>query len=122
MNTRDLPAPLLHRAPRPLRVALLVVGLAGFLPRAAEAQQLSPRAYWPAPRGTTVLTLGYEYSTGDTLTEYEHHDSALRCSSGGRPMRSSPCPQRGAKHVALPSTSSVSGRSPASVTFACGWR
>jgi len=33
------------------------------------AQDLSPRAYWPAPNGTMVAVLGYEYSFGDILTD-----------------------------------------------------
>lgn len=33
------------------------------------AQELAPRAYWPAPRGTTLVSLGYSYSTGDVLVD-----------------------------------------------------
>ena len=33
------------------------------------AQELSPRAYWPAPEGTKVAILGYSYSTGDVLMD-----------------------------------------------------
>jgi hypothetical protein len=33
------------------------------------AQELSPRAYWPAPNGTKVVVLGYSYSTGDIVTD-----------------------------------------------------
>jgi hypothetical protein len=33
------------------------------------AQELSPRAYWPAPKGTQVAVLGYAYSWGDVLTD-----------------------------------------------------
>lgn len=36
---------------------------------AAPGQELSPRAYWPAPRGTNVLVAGYQYSTGDVVTD-----------------------------------------------------
>ena len=35
----------------------------------AEGQELTPRAYWPAPRGTQILVLGYNYSTGDVVTD-----------------------------------------------------
>ncbi len=34
-----------------------------------SAQELAPRAYWPAPRGTNVLVLGYQYSRGDVVTD-----------------------------------------------------
>jgi len=34
-----------------------------------EAQELVPRAYWPAPKGTQVLVLGYQYSTGDIISD-----------------------------------------------------
>ncbi|MCP4901262.1 MAG: transporter [bacterium] len=33
------------------------------------AQELSPRAYWPAPTGTRVAIFGYSYSTGDVLMD-----------------------------------------------------
>lgn len=39
--------------------------LAGF----GHSQELSPRAYWPAPRGTTVAFAGYAYSSGDVVTD-----------------------------------------------------
>jgi hypothetical protein len=32
-------------------------------------QELSPRAYWPAPEGTNILALGYVYQTGDIVTD-----------------------------------------------------
>lgn len=35
----------------------------------ASAQDLSPRAFWPAPEGTRILTVGYSYTSGDTLTD-----------------------------------------------------
>ncbi len=37
--------------------------------KTADAQELSPRAYWPAPKGTKVAVLGYSYSFGDVLTD-----------------------------------------------------
>ena len=33
------------------------------------AQELTPRAYWPAPAGTNVVVFGYQYSTGDVVTD-----------------------------------------------------
>jgi len=35
----------------------------------AAAQELVPRAYWPAPKGTNLLVVGYQYSTGDIVTD-----------------------------------------------------
>jgi hypothetical protein len=29
------------------------------------AQEITPRLFWPAPKGTKVLIAGYAYSTGD---------------------------------------------------------
>jgi hypothetical protein len=34
------------------------------------AQELTPRLFWPAPKGTSVLVAGYAYSTGDILFDY----------------------------------------------------
>ena len=33
------------------------------------AQELTPRAYWPAPRGTRVAVAGYSYLAGDVLLD-----------------------------------------------------
>lgn len=33
------------------------------------AQEMSPRAYWPAPIGTKLLLAGYSYSSGDVVTD-----------------------------------------------------
>jgi hypothetical protein len=43
--------------------------LIGFAASTAVAQELSPRAYWPAPKGTKVAVAGYAYSFGDVLTD-----------------------------------------------------
>jgi hypothetical protein len=40
-----------------------------FYATGASAQELSPRAYWPAPKGTKVMVSGYAYSSGDVLTD-----------------------------------------------------
>jgi hypothetical protein len=34
-----------------------------------NAQELSPRANWPAPQGTMVAFVGCQYSFGDVLTD-----------------------------------------------------
>ena len=40
-----------------------------FLSPHARGQELTPRAYWPAPKGTQVLTLGYVYTSGDIVPD-----------------------------------------------------
>lgn len=50
-------------SPLPL-ILLLAVGLTSAV---AFAQELAPRAYWPAPKGTKVASFTYQYSTGDIL-------------------------------------------------------
>ena len=48
--------------------ALLVLAIASqALPVAA--QELSPRAYWPAPNGTRIGVIGYAHSSGDVVTD-----------------------------------------------------
>ena len=37
--------------------------------KSGDAQELSPRAHWPAPKGTKVAFVGYQYSFGDILTD-----------------------------------------------------
>jgi len=37
--------------------------------KSGNAQELSPRANWPAPKGTKVAFVGYQYSFGDVLTD-----------------------------------------------------
>jgi hypothetical protein len=49
--------------------AVLVWAFVGLSAAAAGAQELSPRAYWPAPKGTKVAVAGYAYSFGDVLTD-----------------------------------------------------
>ena len=49
-----------------LLIALLFVGLMGAV---SNAQELTPRAFWPAPNGTKVATFAYQYSTGDILMD-----------------------------------------------------
>lgn len=39
------------------------------VPAYVSAQDLTPRAYWPAPKGTKVLVLGYAHQTGDVVTD-----------------------------------------------------
>jgi hypothetical protein len=46
---------------------LLIAGLLS--PAAASGQDLTPRTYWPAPKGTEIIVLGYAYQTGDVVTD-----------------------------------------------------
>ena len=46
-------------------LALAAAGL-WWIPTAV-AQNLTPRAYWPAPKGIKVAVVGYSYATGDVL-------------------------------------------------------
>ena len=48
---------------------LLILAVLSLSAAAAAAQELTPRAYWPAPKGTKVAVLGYSYSTGDVVTD-----------------------------------------------------
>ncbi len=47
-----------------LSTAWLLLGV-----NVVSAQELAPRAYWPAPAGTNVLFLGYQRNTGDILVD-----------------------------------------------------
>ena len=49
--------------------AILIWVVFSLLGVPGSAQELSPRAYWPAPRGTKLVILGLNYSTGDILTD-----------------------------------------------------
>lgn len=47
---------------------LMLLGIAG-ASLEVRAQELAPRAYWPAPTGTNLLNLAYRYTTGDVVTD-----------------------------------------------------
>lgn len=50
--------------------ACKILGMALLLPAFnANAQELSPRAYWPSPVGTQVLTVGYSHNSGDIIPD-----------------------------------------------------
>ena len=51
-----------------LTIAVAIVA-AGFLCKPVRAQELVPRAYWPAPDGTNVALISYQNSTGDIVTD-----------------------------------------------------
>jgi hypothetical protein len=47
----------------------LIAAMSTFGMAITEAQELSPRAYWPAPVGTSVLFSGYAHASGDVLLD-----------------------------------------------------
>jgi hypothetical protein len=49
------------------RIASLALIFAGLTLTPAAAQELTPRAYWPAPKGTKVFVAGYTYGEGEVL-------------------------------------------------------
>lgn len=51
------------------RPVVILLGLILALPSALLAQELTPRAYWPAPKGTRLVQLGYVYTSGDTIPD-----------------------------------------------------
>ena len=51
--------PLRHAVP-----IVLLLSAAGL-----RAQELAPRAYWPAPTGTRLISIGYVHSAGDVLLD-----------------------------------------------------
>jgi hypothetical protein len=54
---------------RILRKAVLVLAVSGLLVTGSAAQELVPRFYWPAPKGTKVVVAGYTHSSGDVLMD-----------------------------------------------------
>ncbi len=54
-----------NRRAQAAALALVAAGLC-WIPGAA-AQELTPRAYWPAPKGIRVAVVGYSYAPGDVL-------------------------------------------------------
>ncbi len=52
-----------------LRYIAIVWIAVGVVVNPATAQELSPRAYWPAPVGTKLLVVGYQYASGDIVTD-----------------------------------------------------
>ncbi len=49
---------------RRIPLALAILGLCA---AQVAAQELTPRFYWPAPKGVKVAVVGYVYATGDVL-------------------------------------------------------
>lgn len=53
---------------RRLLAAVFVAGV-GLCFTNSVAQELVPRAFWPAPHGTDLLVVGYQHTTGDVVTD-----------------------------------------------------
>ena len=51
----------------PVALAAAVLIFAALAAHSVAAQELTPRAYWPAPKGTKVLVVGYSKAEGDVL-------------------------------------------------------
>ena len=51
----------------PVALAAAVLIFAALAAHSVAAQELTPRAYWPAPKGTKVLVIGYSKAEGDVL-------------------------------------------------------
>ncbi len=52
-----------------LNICNLLCLVTFLLPISLSAQDLSPRAYWPSPDGTRVLTVGYSHMSGDVVPD-----------------------------------------------------
>ncbi len=52
-----------------ITVLFSLVVLLAWSGQSAHAQELTPRAYWPAPVGTNVLVVGYVRNSGDVLID-----------------------------------------------------
>lgn len=57
--------------PHSYRFAVLLLAIATlfFFDATAGAQELAPRVFWPAPKGSNFLIVGYQYSTGDVVID-----------------------------------------------------
>jgi hypothetical protein len=48
---------------------LVTCAASSLLAASGGAQELSPRAYWPAPKGSILTFVGYNHSSGDVITD-----------------------------------------------------
>ena len=62
-------APIISTDRLPRFFVVVTVATMGLWSATIASQELVPRAYWPSPKGTNVLVLGYQYSTGDVVTD-----------------------------------------------------
>ncbi len=49
--------------------SIAILALAACLSPPLVAQEMTPRAYWPAPKGTQVMTFGLAYTHGDIVPD-----------------------------------------------------
>lgn len=54
---------------KPSRVAVAGTLFLALVAPPSMSQEMSPRAYWPAPTGTRLVLAGYQYSSGDIVTD-----------------------------------------------------
>lgn len=50
-------------------MAVCIYALAMLFPTAVSAQELVPRAFWPSPVGTNVVSVSYQHSQGDIIVD-----------------------------------------------------
>lgn len=64
--------------------AILVAAVCTLWAVASAAQEISPRLFWPTPKGTQVFVSGYSYGTGDVLfdTSIPIEDAESRVNTG----------------------------------------
>lgn len=53
----------------PILYRTVIVVVLSVIMTSVAAQELMPRAYWPAPKGTNLLVVGYQHSSGDVITD-----------------------------------------------------
>ncbi|BFM20713.1 transporter [Gilvimarinus japonicus] len=53
---------------RPLKDVIFILLISIFAAQ-TKAQELAPRAYWPAPTGTNVVVMSYQHSQGEVLVD-----------------------------------------------------
>ena len=66
MATLTSAMPIQRQAPLIVEMTLLLIFL---LPVVVQAQELTPRVYWPAPEGTRIVSVGLSHVTGDTIPD-----------------------------------------------------
>ena len=53
----------------PILYRTVIVVVLSVVTSSVAAQELVPRAYWPAPKGTNLLVVSYQHSSGDVVTD-----------------------------------------------------
>jgi len=60
---------MLYSLRRAILYRTVVVIVLSVVTSSVTAQELMPRAYWPAPKGTNLIVAGYQHSSGDVMTD-----------------------------------------------------